>query len=348
MQEGDDVTPDALLREGDLELIDALQINPRATWAEIGDVLGVDAVTVARRWKRLERDGLAWSTVALGRRRLDSMAVAFLELTCEAGAAVGVAERLARLPYIFTVQHVAGSYDLFAIAVAPDLSGLSGYVLHELPGLEGVRRARTHVATRSFDLSMGWRLRVLNPAQVALLRPDVPVAGGPRDMDDQDRALFVALSVDGRRGYRDLAAELGTTARTVQRRLNRLIATGDISFRCDLARSLAGWHASAVLWLSMPDDRLEATAAELLRWRETRTCAAVAGPYNLLLTVGLHTLSDLHGVVSRLRKQFPYASIVDRQVVMRQVKLYGRVLDPAGRWTSRVPLDPWALQASPP
>jgi hypothetical protein len=39
-----------LLPEADLELIDALQINPRVTWAQLGDVLGVDPVTVTRRW----------------------------------------------------------------------------------------------------------------------------------------------------------------------------------------------------------------------------------------------------------------------------------------------------------
>jgi DNA-binding Lrp family transcriptional regulator len=167
-------------------------------------------------------------------------------------------------------------------------------------------------------------------------------------MDDDDRRLFVALSVDGRRSFADLGAELGMTARTVQRRINRMIAAGDITFRCDLARQYAGWHASAILWLALPDDLLERTGERLLRWPETRTCAAIAGPNNLLLTVGLHAVSDLHGLVTRLRSEFPHVTIVDRQLALRQVKLYGRVLDGTGRWVSGTQLNPWVLAGEHP
>src|SRR3979411_2211620 len=158
------------LREGDLELIDALQVNPRASWTEIGAVLDLDPATVARRWKRLAGGGLAGSPVALGQRQLHTMSVAFLELSCEAGAAGEVAHELARQPHMFTVQQIAGSYDLWTIAIAPNLSCLSEYLLQRLPSQEGITRVRTHVATRAFDLSMRWRLRVLNATQVERLR----------------------------------------------------------------------------------------------------------------------------------------------------------------------------------
>ncbi|MGP3928886.1 Lrp/AsnC family transcriptional regulator [Nonomuraea sp. KM88] len=333
----------AMLRENDLELIDSLQVNPRAPWAEVGAVLGMDPATAARRWKRLVDDRLAWCTVALGQRQLHTMSVAFLELTCEAGAAGEVAAELARQPHMITVQHIAGSYDLWTIAIAPDLVSLSEYLLRRLPQQPGVTRVRTHIATRAFDLSRRWRLRVLNQHQAGRLRPAKTTPAVTRPMDEIDRRLFVALSVDGRRSFAELEAELGLSARTVQRRVNRLVAVGDITFRCDLARRLAGWHNSAVLWLSMPDDHLERTGEQLLRWPETRTCAAIAGPNNLMLTVGLHSVADLHGLVTRLRHDFPHATIVDRQMVLRQVKLYGRVLDPVGRWSSTTPLDLWAL-----
>jgi DNA-binding Lrp family transcriptional regulator len=244
---------------------------------------------------------------------------------------------------MFTVQQIAGSYDLWTIAIAPNLSCLSEYLLQRLPSQEGITRVRTHVATRAFDLSMRWRLRVLNAARVERLRAPTTTPGAARPMDDDDRRLFVALSVDGRRSFADLGAELGMTARTVQRRINRMIAAGDITFRCDLARQYAGWHASAILWLALPDDLLERTGERLLRWPETRTCAAIAGPNNLLLTVGLHAVSDLHGLVTRLRSEFPHVTIVDRQLALRQVKLYGRVLDGTGRWVSGTPLNPWVL-----
>jgi DNA-binding Lrp family transcriptional regulator len=271
------------------------------------------------------------------------MSLAFLELDCEAGSAIEVADSLSGAGHLITVQHVAGSYDLWVIAVAASLPRLADHLLTDLPQLPGVRKVRTHMATRVFDASSRWRLRVLSRRSVSALGADVAPAESTRPMDDVDRRLFTALSVDGRASYPQLAETVGTTARTAARRLARLVATGDIDFRCDLARPLAGWHAAAVLWLELPDDLLEATGRALLEWPETRTCAAVAGRSNMLLTVGLHSVSDLHPLVTRLRLQFPHLRILDRQMVLRQSKLYGRVLDASGRWVRATPVDPWAL-----
>jgi DNA-binding Lrp family transcriptional regulator len=330
-----------LLSEQDLELIDALQVNPRISWTMLGSVLGVDPVTVARRWERLNNAGEAWTTIALGQRQLHTMCMAFLELECEAGAALDVADLLMDAGHLITVQHVAGSYDLFVIAVAASLPQLADYLLADLPRVPGVRKVRTHFATKVFDASRRWRLRVLSRVTSSSLREEFSVAESTREMDDIDKQLFLALSVDGRTPYQELASMAGISDRTVQRRLSRLVTTGDVDFRCDLARPNAGWPAAAVLWLQVPDDLLDKTGTDLLDWPETRTCAAVAGPSNMLLTVGLHAVSDLHSLVSRISERFPYARVVDRQLVMRQSKLYGRILDPSGRWTSVVPVNPW-------
>lgn len=342
-QDPDSAAPVRRLSEDDLELIDALQIDARAPWSRLGALLDVDAVTVSRRWERLTSAGRAWSTAALGPRQLHTMAVAFLELGCEAGAAVDVAADLVDEGHLITVQHMAGSCDLWVIAVAETLPQLSEHLLTDLPRRPGVRQVRTHVATRVFDASRRWRLRVLPRASAAALSPGPVRPLSDRPMDDLDRRLFLALTTDGRASHTALAEQVGATARTVQRRIARLRSTGDVDFRCDLARPLAGWHASAVLMLEVPDDALEATGRALLGWPETRTCAAVVGPANLLLTLGLHAVADLHALVTRLSREFPHARVVDRQMVLRQTKLYGHVVDEHGRSLRAVPVDPWAL-----
>ena len=45
-------------------LLDALQLAPRASWSRIGEVLGITAVTAAKRWARLREGGIAWVTAA--------------------------------------------------------------------------------------------------------------------------------------------------------------------------------------------------------------------------------------------------------------------------------------------
>ncbi len=210
-----------LLSENDLELIDALQISPRASWAHLGSVLNVDPVTVARRWQRVSSNGQAWTTAALGQRQLHSMSLAFLELDCEAGAAEEVADILAEQQHLITIQHVAGSHDLWVIAVAASLPSLSDYLLTDLPRIDGVRKVRTHMATRVFDASRRWRLRVLPRGAVdALSQPDEPITP-TRPMDELDCRLFGLLSADGRTTYAELGNALGLSHRSVQRRLTR-------------------------------------------------------------------------------------------------------------------------------
>jgi len=231
------------------------------------------------------------------------------------------------------------------LVVAHSPAALADQLLGAVPRMPGVRRVRTSMATRVFDASRRWRLRVLPKDAASSVAAEAGAAASTRGMDAVDRELFVALSTDGRASWTDLAERVELSSRSVQRRIRRLVATGDIDFRCDLARPLAGWHAAAVLWMEVPDQVLEDTGLALLRWPETRTCAAVAGRSNLMLTVGLHSLADLHPLVARLSEAFPHVRIRDRQAVLRQTKLYGRVLDDAGRWVRSVPVDPWTLPA---
>ncbi|MFC4468616.1 hypothetical protein ACFPH6_29490 [Streptomyces xiangluensis] len=75
--------------------MNALQIHPRASWTLVGDVLGVNPVTAARRWRRLKEAGLAWVTAYP--RLSDSRIVvsAVVEVDTEPGAAQDVARALA-------------------------------------------------------------------------------------------------------------------------------------------------------------------------------------------------------------------------------------------------------------
>jgi hypothetical protein len=55
---GSSETDPSSIAELDLALINALQIHSRASWALIGQVLDISAVTAARRWDRLASGGI--------------------------------------------------------------------------------------------------------------------------------------------------------------------------------------------------------------------------------------------------------------------------------------------------
>ncbi|GAA5061736.1 DNA-binding Lrp family transcriptional regulator [Thermocatellispora tengchongensis] len=336
-----------MLSEDDLELLDALQVNPRASWTLIGQVLGIDPVTAARRWARLRESGMAWVSVTLGPHELDQLCVAVVEVQCEPGANAAIAATLARWDCAVTVQHVAGTHDLFVVLVASDFATMSGLSLVDLPAVRGVTRIRSHFVTRLFATGR-WRLHALNKEQVRRLREAYPQRSGERarPFGPSDRALFRELSTDGRRTCAEVGERVGLSARTVQRRLTALMARRELAFRCDVARTLLGWPSSAVLWLNVPDARIEEAGRVLGRRPEVRTCAAVADERNLLLTIGLRHVADLHEHITGILQDAPYARIMDRNVVLRQEKLYGRILDRSGRAVDALPIDPWTAPAS--
>lgn len=335
-----------MLSEEDLALLDALQVNPRASWALVGQVLEVDPVTAARRWARLHKEGMAWVSVTLGPHETGQLSLAVVEVQCERGMNAVVAAALARSVSVVSVEHVAGAYDLSAVIIAADFPALSELLLVGLPSLAGVARIRSYFVTRLFEATGRWRLHVLGQNQVRQLREAYPQvsADRARSLGTTDRALFRELSTDGRRSYAEVGDVLNVSGRTVQRRLTALMARRELAFRCDVARVLTGWPSSALLWLNVPDDRIDEAGRVLGRRPEVRTCAALADERNLLLTIGLRQVSDLHEHITRIRRDAPYARIIERNIVLRQEKLYGRILAPDSRALEAVPIDPWASQ----
>ncbi|MEU7003849.1 AsnC family transcriptional regulator [Nonomuraea sp. NPDC046570] len=325
--------------ETDLALVDALQINPRVSWTKLGRVLGVAPITLARRWQRLEDAGAAWVSIANSNARAHG---GIIELTCSPGTEMEVATRLAELPYVSTVGITSGEYHVFANIVASTLAATTNVLLNGLPRLPHVIRMRSHVFGGLFG-GMVWRLGVMNSTQTEQIREAIgPPPQEIRPFGLLDRALFLALSRDGRRTYTDLAEELGTTPQAVRRRLDRLQRNGDIAFRCDVARRLAGWHSMAFLWLTIPDTDLRAVGSRLADWPETRMCAAVASSTNLALIVNLRSFEHLEELLIRLTRGFPSVSVTERRLILRQVKIYGRMVDEDGRCVQVIPADPWA------
>jgi DNA-binding Lrp family transcriptional regulator len=338
-----------VLDETDLMVIDALQINPRATWAQIGGALEVAPITVARRWERLSQAGQAWVNVGLGLDAVSSIVLAIIELSCQPGQAAAIGEKLADVPQVVTIEHTTGEFDTVLIVTMPSLASLSDFLLIQLSQHPGIIRVRSHVCTKLFG-GTSWRLGVLSPSQAGRLEPDhqerpEQAAREARPFGPDDRRLFRALGVDGRASATSLGRALGVSAYAVNRRLNLLRDTGQLVFRCDLARPLAGWHGLVLVRIEVPDAELASAGRTIAAWRETRLCAAVASSPNLFVLLGLHSTDDVGAHMSRINERLPGSTIVERCLVLRQTKVYGRLLGDDGRALATVPVDPWADDA---
>lgn len=76
---------------------------------------------------------------------------------------------------------------------------------------------------------------------------------------------------------------------------------------------------------------------------ETRNCAAVSGPHNLVVQASLHCVEDVLRLETDLAATHPGLDVVDRVITLRHDELLGRLLDPYGRSTGVVPPDLWAV-----
>lgn len=329
-----------MLTETDLELVDAVQVNPRASWATIGATLGTPAVTVARRWKALSAAGEAWTSSTMG---VELSRGAVLEIACRPGTVEAVVAILCEKPDVLTVGRTVGGFDIYVLTVSASVESLTRSLLGTFADLD-VAVMRSHVYFRLYGGSH-WRLSVLNRTQTDQLRENQQRPQRRSPVAPEDRRLFLALAHDARRSYADLAEELGTAPHTVRRQLERMRRQGYIGFRADMARPLAGWKLTALLWLVVPDDEVDLVGRGLGAWTETRFCAAIASPANIALVVSLRTVEQLEELTLRMRSTYPSATVADRRLVLRLVKVHGRILDESGRSERVVPLDPWAVEA---
>jgi DNA-binding Lrp family transcriptional regulator len=327
--------------ELDLSLLDAVHVNPRASFEELARILDISAATALRRWRQLESDGQAWVSSAPGAHL--PLVWAMVEADCAPGHTMPVAHRFAEFSQVFSVHVTTGDYGVYALVVAADADMMARLILDVLPAVDGLTRMRSAVVVQLLSGTQ-WRLGAISAAQAKAVGAEYISPGPSSIFGPADRDLYLALQHDGRQSYRDLALLLGRSESTVKRRVATLSRAGLLSFRADFARPEAGWPTAAVLLLQVqPADRVTDIGRVLVQWPETRVCATIiGGTANMFISIQLHHLSAIDAFLSRLLTSFPGITMVERRMTLRPVKSFGRLLDADGRASVVVPVDPWA------
>lgn len=337
-----------MLSLDEMALVDALQIAPRAPWATLGSVLGISAVTAAKRWNALVEEGLAWVTAAPGMAHHNAQCMAYVEITCRAEHRLATANAIAQHTAALTVELTMGNADLLVTVAASDLPTLSHYLLYHLDQVDHILSTRTRIATRFYGEGSMWRLRVLDDDSVTRLeqagqlqvaadpdRPPMPVLSGA------EKVMLTHLAADGRMSVVELAALADISISTARRHMSRLLESEMIILRADVNAMAVGWPVQIYLWVEVPVDRLSETATTLSHLRTTRLTATVASGANLVLGCWLRSIEDVHRLEQTIAVRLPHARVVDRLVVLRQVKRMGRLLDEKGNAVGVVPVNLW-------
>jgi DNA-binding Lrp family transcriptional regulator len=316
----------------DGKIIQALQIDPRAGFSAIGDVLGVSEQTVARRFRRLRADGLLRVIGLVSLRHL-GQSEWVVRVTCQPGGTGPLAEALARRDDVAWVTLTAGGSEIVC-SVQSRSEEQRDDLLQRLPatsrvlGLTAHELLHRYVGASSDDWA-GFTGERLTHAQVAALRPPAEAAaagdsdGEPVTLRSEDGPLLTELAGDGRCSYAALAAATGWSQGRATRRLAALRRAGILYFDLDLAMPLLGFPTSAYLWLTVEPASLVAVGTELARHDEVPFAAAVTGAANLVATITCRTTEALYQYVTTKIAATAGVRQLEVSPVLRRVKQAG-------------------------
>ncbi|GAB2532130.1 Lrp/AsnC family transcriptional regulator [Nocardia heshunensis] len=304
-------------------LVHALQIDGRAAFSTIAEVLGVSDRTIARRYARLRSAGAVRVIGGVDPAALGA-ATWFLRIRCSPAAAVPVAEALARRPDTSWVSLCSGGTEITCAVGIENDADSEALLLDKLPRTSRVEGVTAHAVLHVFyggSDSLITKLGVLSDEEIAVLRPPpTPHRPGPVHLDDGDRRLLAALAEDGRTSVEQLAVVTGWSPTTVRRRMTELRERRVLYLDLDIDWRQLGLGTRTLLWLRVAPAHLQETGAALARHPEIAFAAATTGPTNLYATAVCAGHSELYRYLTTQVAALPAVTHLETAPVIKTIK----------------------------
>lgn len=307
----------------DRQLLHALQLNGRAPFSRIAEVLGVSDQTIARRYGRLRSAGALRIVGATDPSVLGEVSW-FVRVQCAPDVATPVAEALARREDTTWVSLTSGGTEIVCVARAGTDEDSNALLLQKLPRTPRVQGVTAQCILHRF---YGGRSGLidkqgfLTDAQIEQLQPERgSVDAEPGPLTDTDHHLFAVLARDGRAGLAELATATGWSQSTVRRRLAELLDSGVLYLDIEFDRRILDLDTRTMLWLSVAPADLVAAGTALADHAEVAFAAAVTGQTNLMASVVCSDVVALYAYLTEKVARLPGVQRVESAPVIRTVK----------------------------
>ncbi|WP_327319023.1 Lrp/AsnC family transcriptional regulator [Streptomyces sp. NBC_01235] len=311
------------LDELDLKLLQALQLDGRAPFSRIAQVLGVSDQTVARRFRRLHTTAGLRVIGMTDESRLGRSSW-IVRLCCTPDVADRLAAGLARRPDTIFVALISGGTEVMCSMKPRSRQERDELLLGHLQRTPRITSISAHSVLHYFyGGSLGWltKVKALTPDQEAALRPEPPEsATGPVSVDADDERLLALLREDGRATLADLEAATGLSESVVKRRLERLRSTGALYFDVQHDVEPLGREVDTMLWLTVEPAALADVGRALAAHPEVRFAAATTGPANIVANTLHAGAGDLYAYLSEGIGALDGVRSVETAPILRQVK----------------------------
>lgn len=310
--------------ELDRKILHALQLDGRASFSAVAEVLGVSGQTVKRRYARLRATG---AVRVLGLSYPDTLGEEewYLRIRSTPDAADTLARALARRGETTWVHVTSGGTEI--VCVTRNDPDAEPALLRKLPQTPRVTSVSAHCILHTFyggEQGPITKSGPLTPDQAERLRPAFSGDGAtPPSLTPGDQLLLRALAEDGRATYQDLAAVTGWSPSTAQRRLTELRRTGVLYFDVDQDPRIMGHRTLAMLWLSVTPASLVAAGQALAEHTEIAFAASTTGPTNLYATISCDGTRALHRYLTGPVATLPGITGIETAPIHRTLKRAG-------------------------
>ena len=300
---------DCPLDELDIAILKRLTADGRTRFTEIAEELGVSHKTIRNRYARMQRRHSLSITNWLDPKRLGFHAGAQIRFTIETSLLEKAASKIAIYPEVTWMGMVVGGHNLMADVWCRNIQHLDDFVGRHLRGIPGVRHMEIALYSRIHKVATLPSLELLEcagtgtyPAEGsgARLPADRPAVGTQETaLDRLDIAILEHLSVDGRKPFTEIAADLDVSHGTVRNRYNRMVENNVVKVMCWLDNATVGFRVAAHLDFSIEVPQLEGAAAQIATFPEVSWLAEVMGQSDLMADVFCIDTENLNDVISR-------------------------------------------------
>ena len=278
----------------DRRIVGALQVDGRASWRRIAEVLETPVSTVTRRGTALLSSG-AVRVVALP----GATTTAILEITTVPQRVDAVARALAARSDTIFVYVLSAPARIVVEQQQLTSGALARAVIEEIPAVDGVTGVSASPILDYYRTLSSWMPGQLSEAEAAMLNDGFgrlpPVDTAP--LVGVDQQILAILERDGRAPLTDIAAAVGHSEASIRRRLTGLVGTG-VDVRAVVAPTLLGLDVSAFLWIRATPGAVRTVAAEIAESKYVRYAAMTMGEHQLVIDVAVETLEDFRRFVT--------------------------------------------------
>jgi len=307
----------------DRKLMQALQLDGRASFRRVAEVLGVSDQTVARRYRRL-RAGVRLRVLGMVDQSRVGRASWIVRLRCTPDVAEQLAQALARRSDTSYIVLASGGTEIVTAMRPRSREIRDELLLTQFQRTPRILSVSTHCLLHMFyGGSSGWlsKLQALSPQEAQALRPPpVDPSPEPVELDDVDERLLAALQADGRASLAELQSATAQSESVVRRRLEHLRSRGVLYYDVQYDAEPLGTPVQAMLWLTVAPSALDATGRALAGHPEVSFAAAMSGSANLVAVTMHGSVAALYSYLSERIGALTGVHALETVLTLRQVK----------------------------